>query len=342
MGLTGMGNGKEFSQGKKILKKLNELIDDKRIGQRELAAYCNSLGYSVSQSAISKILTGTQKLTIDHMEMFADVLGVPFDILMEMCCRADDSGRLFLHLGLGEQNLAMNPEKESVIYNGYMGDFYVYFLSTSKTEQGKVIEGELRINSQDGYCRAEMQINTISGTKVHTGQMMISKEMKTGYIFLLNPDSGEISSIYLRYRRMYSILQVRLGLMLTISSGDSALPTTGYILLNRKRIEKKHFGDVAHILKMEQDYYWISDFGEGLDCPVQLNVQPKDAKVYSIDAGMLERGMEKEENPETYLRLLSWIKGNSLNTIEHVEVNDRVDLSIFRSFYSTYPNARDG
>ncbi|GFI57021.1 hypothetical protein IMSAG025_00452 [Muribaculaceae bacterium] len=76
--------------------------------------------------------------------------------------------------------------------------------------------------------------------------------------------------------------------------------------------------------------------------PVQLNVQPKDAKVYSIDAGMLERGMEKEENPETYLRLLSWIKGNSLNTIEHVEVNDRVDLSIFRSFYSTYPNARDG
>lgn len=340
--LTGMGNDKVFYQGKKVVEKLNELINDKRIGQRELAARCNSLGYSVSQSTISKILTGTQKLTIDHIEMFADVLRIPFETLIEICCKAGDSGRLFLHLGIGEQNLAMNPEKESIIYNGYMGSFYVYFLSTSKTEQGQVIEGELSVNSQDGYCRAEMRITTASGVKVYTGQMMISKEMKTGYIFLLNPDSGEITSIYFRYRRMNSTLQIRLGLMLTISSGDNAIPTTGYCLLIREQIENERLGNVSHILKMGSDYYWIAEREKGPDCPVQLNIQSNEAKIYSIDGGALERALENEDAPEAYLRLLAWIKQNSLNTIEHVEVNEKTDLSFFRSFYSASPNIRDG
>lgn len=342
MGLNHMGNDKVFYQGKRVVEKLNELINDKRIGQRELAAHCNSLGYSVSQSTISKILTGTQKLTIDHIEMFADVLKIPFETLIEICCKAEDSGRLFLHLGLGEQNLAMNPEKESIIYNGYMGDFYVYFLSTSKTEQGQVIEGELSVNSQDGYCRAEMRITTASGVKVYRGQMMISKEMKTGYIFLLNPDSGEITSIYFRYRRMNSTLRVRLGLMLTISSGDNAIPTIGYCLMIREQIEKERLGNVSHILKMSPDYYWIADREEGLDWPAQLDIQSKEARIYSVNEGMIERALENEDAPETYLRLLAWIKQNSLNTIEHMEVNEKIDLSFFRSFYSTYPNIRDG
>lgn len=329
-----MEKDKNFSQVKKILEKIKEMIDDKNIGQREFALQCNKLGYAVSQSAISKILAGTQKLTVEHLEMFAEALGMPFGTFMEICCRTESSGKLFLHLGLGGQYLATNPEKEAAIYNGYLGDFYTYFLSTSKTEQGQVIEGKLNLKLTEGYCKAKMGINTDAGVKTYVGQMLISKEMKVGYLFLLNPRSGEITSIYIRYRRMSGNLKVRLGLMLTVSAGDNALPTVGYFLLNRKQIPKNNLKDVAYMLKMQRDYYLIPDYGEGLNWPFELDVQPRRANLYNVNASILERMIEKGDNLESYMNALSWLKEKSLNSIEHEEVNEKIDLSFFHAIAS--------
>ncbi len=324
-----MNQGTSHSREQDLRLAINEVIGNLNLGQREIADRCREAGYAVSQSTISKLLTGKQRLTIEHVEMFADVTGCSFEVLVENSRRKMRQGRLLLNTALPTQYLVMNPYDDPEAFRGYLGEYWTYYLSTSTTEQGKVVKAYLKIEERKGYCYVSLTIPTgADKVKKYEGQMLVSKEMKTGYIFLLNAKTGEITSVYMRYRSMrVEDLLSRVGLMMTISSGDSALPTVSYLLISRRELNEEYVPD---LLRMSGEYYLMLDIDEELHRYIDfLGFSPVADKPVAIDRIILRRKLLNAGKEQDYLRAVSLLHKTAINTIERIQIDEEIDLEFF-------------
>ena len=326
-----MKQGTSHSREQELRGAINEMLEALNWGQRETAERCREAGYTVNQSTISKLLSGKQRLTIGHVEMFADVTGCSFDTLVENSRRKMRQGRLFLNTALPSQYLVMNPYDDSDAFRGYFGVYWTYYLSTSTTEKGKVVKATLKIEARKGYCYVSLMIPTRTDkAKKYEGQMLVSKEMKTGYIFLLSAETGEITSIYMRYRRMrIEDVLARVGLMLTVSSGDSTLPTVGYLLISRRELNEEYIPD---LLRMGGEDFLMPNMDEELHHYISsLGVPFAPDKPATIDRRVLRRELLNAGKEQDFLRAVSLLHRTALNMIERIQVDEDIDLDFFEA-----------
>ena len=313
-----------------IVKRIKEMIEKQGIQQSELTKRCQQLGYSVSQSSISKILTGSQRLTVKHLEMFSKLLNVPMEELMVK----RSSKRLFFDSKISAYYLSDDPQSDPKTFEGYLGHYQVYFLSSSSTEKGQVKNAKLIIEKEKNYCRAELKLAFGNmGVKSYQGQMLVSREMKTAYILLLNNETGELVVIYIRYRRLQvQGLVERFGLVVSCGAGDSIVPTVGYLLLTKGELSQDCLGDLAGALKIGIGNRFITVPAEKLDLDMKKQVEPylvKTETALCIDKQKMVREMFEAEKGRQCLEIIGRLVGQAYNGAEHLNVDETLDWEMY-------------
>ncbi len=233
-----------------LLENIKNLMEEKKISQQSFLERCSEKGIVLSQSTLSKILSGKRNLTVEHLDIFSRILEVPISIFFEsvnetILMREDSHGFW----------VECHDVSESA-FKGYLGRFCLYFFSPAATEAGKILEGELELREKENICDVTMRIFFDSqsgspsqrGTKEYRGQMVISKNMGSAYIVLMNQDLGDMGAITFRHRKFrMGQLEVRLGLALTTSAGDFNLATSHYVLLSRESMSSEKLAMLANV-----------------------------------------------------------------------------------------------
>lgn len=314
-----------------IVQKIKDIIDIRGISQRKLAEQCRALGYSTGQSSISKILAGNARMTVENLEMFSKALDVPMEVIVAE--ENEESDKLFRESNLSLLYLSSDPSIDKGAFEGYVGEYQVYFLASSSTEKGQVKDARLKIELERDYCRAQLKLEFgDSRTKSYEGQMLVSSESKVAYLFMLNHQTGELISLYIRYRRFHvEPLMCRLGLVLSSGSGDSVMPTVGYLLLTRKEIREQYKQDLAGILKIGlDDLITVPAGGVPPDIEKKIGDISTHHEVLRVDRQKLIQKLLTEEEFEKYLKILNCLSDQAWSAGEQVRITESIDLEIYK------------
>lgn len=243
-----------------IVDRINKIMNVRHITQSRLVEMCQSAGYSISQPEVSKILSGKSKPTVFFLVALGEVLGVSLDYLT-------GGGRSESVLMLEGKNFAVDPGVDEEFQN-ITGEYWVYYETTDPYDD-KVLTGELYLeNNGAGYCEARLCIHTgeyRDGSEVdknYKGQLVISHRMRAAYCFLYSSKVAEICLVLFRYRS-FAIREMtcRLGMAVTMSSGEKKMPTAHKLLITREKLDKKALNMVIPYLRFQTEGIRISEYG---------------------------------------------------------------------------------
>lgn len=227
--------------GNRIAARMNELHMD----QKSLVDESGQ-----SKSTISNIVRGVPSTSVKTVFDVMEKLNM--NPLEEVAlCTQEFVGQELA--GDGLLRTLQDSSNETITYNpmdkafqGYTGDYYIYFHSTNPNEN-KCLKGKMHLEGEGSFCRAALHLNTDHGTvngdsKEYQGYVFISPMQQVVYIILLNISIGEMCFIAFPHNQILSPkrrLECTIGMVLTVSSGiDSRLPTAHRIFLSRVELDK--------------------------------------------------------------------------------------------------------
>lgn len=238
--------------------KIKKLLQEQKLSQTDLVRLCKKHGYSISQPEISRLYSGKLLLNLYQLAAFADVLGVSTDYLI-------NDKEIFHRLYVDGRSFITNPS--DVAFDGYLGSYETVFCSTSPFNQ-KVLHGKMYFSASEkgDICQAVFELDTghtdphgKAITKIYQGQLLISKRLNIAYCILVNDLIGEISMIEFRHRSfLVKQAECRLGLVLTVASGENKLPVTHRIFLTRTPMDKEVTRKILPYLKQETEEVLIA------------------------------------------------------------------------------------
>ncbi len=290
----------------KIAKRIQSILDDKSISQKDLA---DKLGRSTA--TVSKWLTGKTSLTLpilyticrmietDINDLFKDDSSAPNNIsasTSHVTQLPSQSGQKY-----DQECLITDPRKTAFrgILNNQSDQNDCYFFYTKPTisnEKKGFLKGTLRlIPSRDQRsCTAHLKLKTGQKDKngkdiikEYLGSFIISLPTKSCYIDLVSEESCDMarlsfSHMFLNHKKLLT----RLVACLTTSAGDNRRPVFTKAIISRVELNDKQLNEIAGQLYINNS-------------------------VISIRKDVLE---EKSQNDPNIL--------NQLKSIEHVESGD--------------------
>ncbi len=242
-----------------ISQRIKEEMNRQNIKQCQLVARCAEIGMSVSQSDISKICSGKKSLSAYQLASISKVLGLPMDYLSwgEDKLRED-----FCDTHNSETLIDGNKSNKEMDY--YAGEFHIYYLSTADGED-KILHGVLYVKEQEGFYCLQLDLNTgikdINNQfiiKTYCGRILASTSLGAAYFIVKNEKIGEVCMICIRHR-IYNTKQAecRMGLSLTVSAGDSKVPTVHRVLLVRQPLSNQVLENICPFMRMAGNDVYI-------------------------------------------------------------------------------------
>lgn len=241
-----------------ICIKINRIMEEHSIKQIDLSAKTN-----ISQSSLSKLLSGEMRLTLQHIFKISQAL----NLLPEELLSFEDnvSNRLtttpsasgVINEEYTNRQILIRDSDHSA-FNGYNNTTFYLYLYSNTNINPLLLEGRITFDTKNNsFCKADMEINSgkndTDGTpilKYYSGELIISLTMGTCYCILTNPDMGEICFLNFRHMFLYnSPMECRVGTMSTTSSGENRLPVIQRIIISRKQlnISKRNSTDLEFV-----------------------------------------------------------------------------------------------
>ena len=240
-------NGKKdrTEQNRRVVEILKSHIAQKGLKQSDLLRMCETKGYSLNQSELSRILSNSVSLGLYPVLALADVLEIDPAVFMP------EERRSSSILDLSSEVFAVNPEDRAV--KSYLGKYSTLFHSTDPQERDKILHGRLILYPKhdttetmaEPYCAAYFSVDTgmkdLQGNPVlkkYQGRFIISKHLDVAYCILVNNEWGELSFIEFRHRVFYlKNVECRVGMALTVSAGEKKVPTAHKFIVYREPYE---------------------------------------------------------------------------------------------------------
>lgn len=242
----------------KVWERTETLMKKHKISQTDMVKLCQQKGYSVQQPEISKLKSKKCRITLYQAMAFADVLGVPVDYLVNGGVNENT-----IRFSLDNRFVTQADARE---FRGILGEYHTLFHSTAEMED-KWLDGKLILSkSSEGICRAEFTLWTgernsagINIMKKYQGQAVISREREAMYCILVNDLISEMCFISFRFRTFQTKeMACRIGLVLTVSSGEDRTPIVHKIFLSREKIDKKLREIITPVLRFGNRNIFIS------------------------------------------------------------------------------------
>lgn len=259
------------SNGKKIVKQ--ECLDEvwervelrmrmQGISQTRLVELCKEAGYMITQPEISKLKRKKCKITLYQTMAFSEALDTPLEHLIKGKIVEEDKS--FIPFSSNSKFVIRTDDQA---FKGILGTYNTIFHSTSETED-KWLKGILHFKQDRKHiCRAEFILYTGEKDeeqkeelkKIYRGQVIISKESAVIYCILVNDTICEMCFLELHYRTFRTRkMACRMGMALTVSSGEHQFPTVHKIFLSRKEITDELLEEISPVLRMNRNKIEIS------------------------------------------------------------------------------------
>ena len=290
----------------KIAKRIQSILDDKLISQKDLAdKLC------CSTATVSKWLTGKTSLTLPILYTICHIIEIDINSLFkdDSAVSNNISASTNHAIQLPSQSvqkydqecLITDPHKK--VFRGILNNqfdqndcYFFYTKPTISNEKKGFLKGTLRlIPSRDQRsCTAHLKLKTGQKDKngkdiikEYLGSLIISLPTKSCYIDLVSEESCDMarlsfSHMFLNHKKLLT----RLVACLTTSAGDNRRPVFTKAIISRVELNDKQLNEIAGQLYINNS-------------------------VISIRKDVLE---EKSQNDPNLL--------NQLKSIEHVESGD--------------------
>lgn len=229
-----------------VINRIKEYMDKNNLKQLDL-----SRESKISQSTLSKIMSGETKLTLLHIYKLCIALKIDPETLVSFdqeitteTLHPIDAGIINKRF-INDQILIRTTTHSA--FKGYITEepFYIYLYSTISSESS-LLEGkiEFKDTKYHNYCNAELILFTGKKksdgtpiTKNYYGELIISLTMGACYCILINSEIGEICSLNFKHTFLFNQkLVCRVGAMISTSSGTSKLPIMQRFLITEKRL----------------------------------------------------------------------------------------------------------
>lgn len=237
---------------KKVLQNIQNVMRENQVSQKTL-----SLDTGISQSTLSKLLSGKSSFTLEHIVKIAQALKVDIADLISFRNYSFSENHFYSSYYVPENdNLVCTVTRPA--FKGYIGNkYYLYFYSTISSETS-LIHGELTLSaSEEDRCKINLQIYTgqidISGNKlkkIYTGDMIISISLASCYCTLINAEIGELCFLSFHHMFLFSQdIMCRIGAVLTTSSGGNRRPTLHRMIISKYEFNLDEDSPDLHFLK---------------------------------------------------------------------------------------------
>lgn len=261
-----------------IAGRVQKLLEERQLTQAQLIKMIQSVGYEVSQPDVSKMLSGRTKPTLYLLTAISDVLEISLDQLV-------GNSRSAAPLQIESGNLLIDPDKCDGFTN-LDGSYYLYFETTNRYEQPNLLKGKLCFEKKAGYCKAELKLEIVRNGKTipknYAGQLILSSKMHAGYVFLYNSTIAEMCFFVFRFRNfLVREMACRLGVAVTISSGETKIPTVHRLLLSRQELSPQQLEEIWPYLRLS-DEELVVDEEEFLHLMEQHPDKPILRSIYNI------------------------------------------------------------
>ncbi|MCI9080477.1 MAG: helix-turn-helix transcriptional regulator [Lachnospiraceae bacterium] len=216
-----------------VIKRLIRYMQKNGVKQLDLSRQTN-----ISQSTLSKILSGETKLTLSSIFKICNALSIDPEILLSFdheiatdTLHQKDTG-IINRTYINDEILIRNSNHAA--FKGYIGHaFHIYLYSTISSESSLLL-GKISFEDTEyhNFCKATMELSTGKKdsnnnniTKKYYGELIISLTMGACYCILVNPEIGEVCTINFKHTFLFNQnLICRVGTVLSTSSGTNKLP----------------------------------------------------------------------------------------------------------------------
>ncbi|MBD5395365.1 MAG: helix-turn-helix transcriptional regulator [Lachnospiraceae bacterium] len=312
-----------------IGSKLQEIIRNKKLSQKDIVTLCEKKNIKISQATISNALHKPGSMSLSTLIKICDGLDIYIpDLLSSDPLESIDNIKSAFILDSSDD-----------AYSGYLGDFHAYFLPTTNTSS-KLVHGYLSFNPDLGTnrCIATMDLDTGGRTsnnepiwKHYTGNMVISLRQHCAYCTLISKKLGEICLFIFEHDYLNnSSLYCTMANAVTSSAGRFRQPTVHRICLSRCELSDDAARLLVGELLMINDKFFISE--KKLDNFFKLNsISPEfRKKIENLTAQPTNRYyMLSEKSLQTPL---------SATELSGVEFEFAQNISLLKSYSEASPN----
>ena len=242
----------------KILNVIEQCIREQGLKQKDILKLCESKGYSVSKSELSRILSHKMVLGLYPAIALSDALDIDMSAVLypnRWRKRKWD---------ISPENFIVDTEDQAI--KNFLGDYHIIFHSTDFQED-KILQGRLVLYPQRGedgsrYCAVLLSLDT--GEKNENGEEILKKyegqffasPLGVAYCVLINNEWKELSLISFRHRTFFlKKVKCRAGLAMTISAGEKKEPVVHKLAIYRAEynLTEAQKQKVINLLRLQND-----------------------------------------------------------------------------------------
>ena len=244
-----------------VAKRLNKARRSKNWSQDDLAEECKALGLEISQSTLSRVLKGTDKLDPYRLFILSQALELDYNELLSVVPTEDVKHK--------KKDAAFITDATSFKLRSYMGKYYGYFYSTeNKNDNIHCGEFDFYTDELTKACRVSFRFETgqrdTNGepiSKVFDGTAKLSDTYNAICCQMESQDiPGDVSYIIFKYAFMANQpCMCRLGMVITIGAGLKRLPVAQKILICRQKLEESDNPFILGQLKLNDEFLYISE-----------------------------------------------------------------------------------
>lgn len=258
-----MTNKNEYIQlvGSRLSKAMKEM----GLNQNQLLGMCNEKGYLMTQSTLSKMLSGSNSQMLLIVQV-CDVLGLELSEVLSLDSTQEVHWKKQTEQP-GQGSSQIITDARDSVFRGYKGKYHVYFYTTKNEEY--IHHGFFSLDEDPfthqcvtdfWFKTGERNSNGEEIEKHYTGTASCSSSMRTIYCEVKSEEIGEISYILFHYDFLaYQDLECRLALSITVSSGVKRLPTMLKLLLTRRELSQEELDYLCGQLKLNHSEILISE-----------------------------------------------------------------------------------
>lgn len=246
---------------KQIVDNLIAYMEENSISQEKLASLCRDNGYNIGQSTISRLCSRQRRVTVFYLHALTSSLGITMD---ELIGRKKKGIHLKKIMSESKSEVteffSVNPIKEYPDFRGYLGDFYIYFISAQINGNEKINRGRLTIEHKNGesYCYAGMKIKSSvldykgeNVYKYYQGQFIISKVQNTAYLVLIGEGNGDIMVVACRHQIWTELnMQCRIATVLSSGIAEDFGPSIYKMVISRKALQEEEVEYLRTVLRL--------------------------------------------------------------------------------------------
>ncbi len=243
-------------------KRLATAIEQLNYNQQKVLLMCSEQGYSINQSTLSKILSGSS-LQIFQIVQICSVLSLNLSEVLSL----DPETEVCIVGKYKDCSNQIITDARNNAFRGYKGIYSAYFYTTKNEDYIHCGTFKIQETPITHQCTADFRFKTGEKDengkdieKRYTGPIYYSVSMQTIYCEICSEEIGEKCYLLFHYDFLaYQNLECRLVTALTVSSGVKRLPTMHRLLLTKKQLTQSDLEYLCGQLKLNNSEILMSE-----------------------------------------------------------------------------------